>query len=65
MAEGIVKWFNAEKGFGFIGTDGGDHFVHQSDILMDGFRELVEDESVTFDSVQTDKGFQAKNVRLV
>jgi cold shock protein len=66
MATGKVKWFNSEKGFGFIRTpEGVDCFVHHNDILMDGFRELIEDEAVIFDSVQTDRGFQAVNVRLV
>ncbi|WP_086822263.1 cold-shock protein [Allokutzneria sp. NRRL B-24872] len=50
MALGTVKWFNAEKGYGFIATDGGpDVFVHYSAIEMDGFRTLAEGERVEFD----------------
>jgi cold shock protein len=64
MSEGIVKWFNSEKGYGFIGSEGGDHFCHHTDLIMDGYRELVEDEKVEFDSVQTERGLQAKNVKL-
>jgi cold shock protein len=62
MVTGTVKWFDAEKGFGFIGTEGGDHFVHHSDIVMEGYRELSEDDEVAFDSVQGERGLQAKNV---
>ena len=62
MQTGTVKWFDAEKGFGFIGTEGGDHFVHHSDIVMEGYRELSEDDEVAFDSVQGERGLQAKNV---
>lgn len=61
--EGRVKWFSAEKGFGFIETDeGGDVFVHFSAIQGDGFRTLEEGQNVTFDVVQGDRGPQAANV---
>ncbi|MFJ2397328.1 cold-shock protein [Streptomyces sp. NPDC087843] len=64
MASGIVKWFNAEKGFGFIEQDGGgaDVFAHYSNISGNGFRELVEGERVTFDVGQGQKGPQAENI---
>ncbi|HHX96579.1 MAG TPA: cold shock domain-containing protein [Clostridia bacterium] len=61
--QGRVKWFNAEKGFGFIETDEGeDVFVHFSAIQGDGFKTLDEGEVVTFDVVEGDRGPQAENV---
>ena len=64
-AQGTVKWFNSEKGFGFIAQDNGgaDVFVHYSAIAMDGFRTLDENQRVEFDVVQGQKGPQAENVR--
>ncbi len=63
MAEGKVKWFNSEKGFGFIEQDNGpDVFVHFSAIQSDGFRTLDEGERVSFDVVEGQKGLQAANV---
>ena len=63
MASGIVKWFNEKKGFAFIQQeDGQDLFVHYSSINMDGFKTLAEGDEVLFDVVETDRGFQAKNV---
>jgi CspA family cold shock protein len=67
MAQGVVKWFNAEKGFGFISVDGGgnDVFVHYSAIQADGYRSLEENQRVEFDVVQGAKGPQAESVRIV
>ena len=64
MAQGTVKWFNAEKGFGFIEqADGGkDVFAHYSAISGNGYKELVEGETVTFDIEQGQKGPQAANI---
>ena len=64
MAQGTVKWFNAEKGYGFITVDGGeqDVFVHWSAIQMDGYRSLEEGQQVEFEVEQGDKGLQAVNV---
>jgi CspA family cold shock protein len=65
MATGTVKWFNAEKGFGFIEQDGGgaDVFAHYSNINAQGFRELLEGQKVEFDVTQGQKGPQAENIR--
>ena len=65
MAEGTVKWFNAEKGYGFIQrTDGGpDVFVHYSEIQGTGYRSLEENQKVEFEVGQGTKGPQAQNVR--
>ncbi|MBN2796582.1 MAG: cold-shock protein [Clostridia bacterium] len=64
--KGTVKWFNAEKGFGFItGEDGQDVFAHFSQINVDGFKTLEEGQSVTFDVTQGQKGPQAENITVV
>ena len=67
MAQGVVKWFNAEKGFGFIAQDGGegDVFVHYSEIEGRGFRTLEENQRVEFESSQGPKGPQADTVRAI
>jgi CspA family cold shock protein len=66
MALGTVKWFNAEKGYGFIAIDGGaDLFVHYSAVQMDGFRTLEEGQRVEFEIVEVPKGRQAEKVRVV
>lgn len=63
MENGTVKWFNAEKGFGFISReDGSDVFVHFSAIQGDGFKTLEEGQAVTFDVEDSDRGPQAVNV---
>lgn len=66
MAQGSVKWFNAEKGYGFIAVDGGqDVFVHYSAIQSDGYRSLDEGQRVEFEVTQGQKGPQADQVRAV
>ncbi|MFF2080196.1 cold-shock protein [Kitasatospora sp. NPDC058162] len=67
MATGTVKWFNGEKGFGFIAQDGGgpDVFVHYSAIQGTGFRNLEENQAVEFEITQGQKGPQAEQVRAI
>jgi cold shock protein len=66
MATGVVKWFNSEKGYGFISQEGGpDVFVHFSAIQGTGYRNLEENQKVEFDVTQGQKGPQAANVRPV
>jgi len=66
VASGTVKWFNSEKGFGFIQQDdgGADVFVHYSAISSSGYRELAEGQKVEYDVTQGQKGPQAENVRV-
>ena len=65
MATGKVKWFNAEKGYGFItGEDGKDVFVHYSSINAEGFKTLDEGQTVTYDIIESDRGKQASNVTV-
>jgi CspA family cold shock protein len=66
MAQGTVKWFNADKGYGFIAVDGGkDVFVHYSAILSDGYRSLEQGQRVEFEITQSDRGPQAESVRTL
>jgi CspA family cold shock protein len=66
MAQGTVKWFNAEKGYGFIAVDEGpDVYVHYSQIQMDGFRALEDGQRVEFEISQGQKGPQADSVKPV
>jgi CspA family cold shock protein len=67
MATGTVKWFNAEKGFGFIAPDDGtdDLFAHYSAITGSGFKELRENQKVEFDAERGPKGMQAANIRAL
>ncbi|HAY61711.1 MAG: cold-shock protein [Acidaminococcaceae bacterium] len=63
---GKVKWFNAEKGYGFIEReDGGDVFVHYSAIQVDGYKTLEDGQAVEFDVVQGNRGEQAANVKPI
>ncbi|MPN10505.1 hypothetical protein SDC9_157800 [bioreactor metagenome] len=66
MEKGTVKWFNAEKGFGFIERESGDDvFVHFSAILGDGFKSLEEGQAVSFEIVDGNRGPQASNVEKI
>jgi CspA family cold shock protein len=66
VAQGTVKWFNAEKGYGFIAVDGGpDVFVHYSAIQSEGYRTLEEGQRVEFEVTQGQKGPQADQVRTL
>jgi CspA family cold shock protein len=66
VAQGTVKWFNNEKGYGFIAVDGGeDVFVHFSSIEMDGYKSLSDGQRVEFEITTGQKGPQAERVRLI
>ena len=66
MSKGIIKWFNNEKGYGFItGSVDDDIFVHYTAIKQDGYKTLSEGQIVEFNLIKTDKGLQATNVKTV
>ncbi|EQK39089.1 MULTISPECIES: cold-shock protein [Paraclostridium] len=66
MTNGIVKWFNSEKGFGFISVEGGDDvFAHFSAIQRDGFKTLEEGQKVSFNIVEGARGPQAENITIL
>jgi CspA family cold shock protein len=66
MSKGTVKWFNNQKGYGFItGEDGKDVFVHFSGLNMEGFKTLEEGQSVEYEVTEGDKGPQATNVTVI
>ncbi|GAA0103419.1 cold-shock protein [Paraclostridium ghonii] len=66
MTNGIVKWFNGEKGFGFISVEGGDDvFAHFSAIQKDGFKTLEEGQKVSFNIVEGARGPQAENITIL
>ena len=66
MTNGIVKWFNSEKGFGFISVEGGDDvFAHFSAINLDGFKTLEEGQKVSFDIVEGARGPQSANITIL
>jgi CspA family cold shock protein len=66
MVNGTVKWFNADKGFGFItGDDGKDVFAHFSQINVSGFKTLVEGQQVAFEIAEGPKGPQAENITIL
>lgn len=66
MTNGIVKWFNSEKGFGFISVEGGDDvFAYFSAINLDGFKTLEEGQKVSFDIVEGARGPQAANITIL
>ena len=63
MSKGIIKWFNNEKGYGFInGNNNEDIFVHYTSIKIDGYKTLSEGQEVSYQLIKTDKGLQATNV---
>ncbi|MGV3251047.1 cold-shock protein [Streptococcus suis] len=66
MVQGAVKWFNAEKGFGFIAQENGpDVFAHFSEIQSDGFKSLEDGQKVTFEVEQGQRGLQATNITKI
>ncbi len=64
MQNGLVKWFNDRKGFGFIASEGSDFFVHYKEIQNQGFKSLKEGDKVTFEAASSQEGPIAKNVKI-
>ena len=64
MKQGIVRWFNAEKGYGFVASEGVDYFVHYKEINTGGFKTLKTDDKVSFEPSRSPKGLTATNVNL-
>lgn len=64
MQKGTVKWFNEQKGFGFVASEGKDYFIHFKEIQTKGFKTLKEGEAVQFDAEASPKGPIAKNLKL-
>jgi cold shock CspA family protein len=64
---GMVKFFNSKKGWGYISADDSfeEYFFHYSDIIMDGFKNLIDGQQVSFDAEKDEKGLKAKNVRKI
>lgn len=62
--EGVVKWFNEKKGFGFIECQGRDYFLHFKELQMDGYKTIDDGQKVTFNEKKTDKGFAATCVTI-
>jgi CspA family cold shock protein len=66
MAKGTVKWFDSKKGYGFAVNDNGkDVFIHYSNIAGEGFRSLKDGQLIEYEQIESEKGLQAKNVRVV
>lgn len=64
MQNGIVKWFNEKKGYGFLSSQGKDYFIHYNEIKAEGFKTLKEGDKVHFEPSSTQKGLVAKNLSL-
>lgn len=64
MLNGVVKWFNDQKGYGFVSANGKDYFIHFKEITMDGFKSLKEGEKVSFEPSQSPKGAVATRLSL-
>lgn len=65
MINGIVKWFNDQKGFGFVSANGKDYFIHFKEIAMDGFKSVKEGDRVSFEPCQSPKGPVAKSLMIL
>lgn len=65
ICEGIVRWFDNEKGYGFIDCNNNDVFVHYKAVEIEGYKTLNQNQKVSFSLIETDKGLQAKNVSVL